>query len=136
REVPTGGGWVYELKFDGYRLLARLDRGRATLFTRNGHDWTAKMKPLAKAVEALGIRSGWLDGEIVVLNEDGTPSFNALQNAFDAARTENITYFLFDAPYAEGHDLRQVPLAARRAWLRAQVEAHGSERVRFSADFP
>ena len=135
KTVPTGGDWIYELKFDGYRLLARLDRGKATLFTRRGNDWTAKMKSLAKAVEALGVRSGWLDGEIVVLNDDGTPSFNALQNAFDAARTDNITYFLFDVPYADGHDLRQVPLAARRAWLRARVEAHGSERVRFSADF-
>src|SRR5262249_39064121 len=85
--------------------------------------------------EALGLRSGWLDGEIVVLNDDGMPSFNALQNAFDAARTDAITYFLFDVPYADGHDLRQVPLAARRAWLRAQVEAHGGEHVRFSADF-
>ena len=135
RTAPAGPEWRYELKFDGYRLLARLERGRATLFTRNGHDWTAKMKPLAEAVEALGIRSGWLDGEIVVLNSEGTPSFNALQNAFDAARTESITFFLFDVPYAEGHDLRQVPLRARRQWLRAQVEAHGSERVRFSADF-
>jgi bifunctional non-homologous end joining protein LigD len=135
RTVPAGGGWIYELKLDGYRLLARLDRGRATLYTRNGHDWTDRMKPLAQSVQALGVRSGWLDGEIVVLDEHGMPSFNLLQNAFDAARTEAITYFLFDVPYADGHDLRQVPLAARRAWLRAQVEAHGSDNVRFSADF-
>ncbi|HEX6364312.1 MAG TPA: DNA ligase D, partial [Albitalea sp.] len=83
----------------------------------------------------LGLRSGWLDGEIVVLDEQGTPSFNGLQNAFDASRTESITYFLFDVPFADGHDLRPVPLRARRQWLRALVEAHGSERVRFSADF-
>jgi len=135
KTVPNGGDWIYELKFDGYRLLARLDRGKATLFTRKGNDWTGKMKSLADAVRALGIRNAWLDGEIVVLNDDGTPNFNALQNAFDAARTDNITYFLFDVPYADGHDLRQVPLTARRAWLRAKVEAHGSERVRFSTDF-
>jgi bifunctional non-homologous end joining protein LigD len=135
KSVPSSGEWSYELKFDGYRLLARVDRGRARLFTRKGHDWTDKMRPLAKAVEALGLQSAWLDGEIVVLNDDGMPSFNALQNTFDGASTDAIDYFLFDVPYLDGHDLRQVPLHARRALLRQLIEAGASERVRFSADF-
>ena len=133
--VPASGEWSYEIKFDGYRLLARIEQGRARLFTRNGNDWTAKLKALAAAVETLGIQAAWLDGEIVVLNQDGTPDFNALQNALDASRTDNIDYFLFDLPYLGGHDLRHVPLHARRALLKQLVEAKGIERVHFSTDF-
>ena len=133
--VPSRGEWRCELKLDGYRLLARIEDGRARLFTRAGNDWTERMKPLAAAVEALGIRSAWLDGEIVVLGEQGTPDFNALQNAFDASRTDSIAYFLFDVPYFEGHDLRQVPLHARRALLQQLVDTRGGEPLRFSADF-
>ncbi|HEY0858748.1 MAG TPA: DNA ligase D, partial [Albitalea sp.] len=135
KAVPTRGEWLYELKFDGYRLLARIDGGEVTLYTRRGNDWTAKMKPLAAAIEQLGLRTAWLDGEIVVLNDDGTPNFNGLQNAFDSSRTEAIQYFVFDLPYVDGHDLRQVPLHARRALLRELVESTGDGRIRFSADF-
>ena len=139
KAVPTRGEWLCELKFDGYRLLARIERGRARLFTRNGHDWTDKMNSLAAAVETLGLASGWLDGEIVVLDEHGMPKFNGLQNAFDSAATDTIQYFLFDLPYADGIDLRAVPLTQRRAWLKRLVEGVGSnataERLRFSADF-
>jgi bifunctional non-homologous end joining protein LigD len=133
--VPASGEWSYEIKFDGYRLLARIEQGRARLFTRNGNDWTAKLKALAAAVETLGVQAAWLDGEIVVLNQEGTPDFNALQNAFDASRTDSIDYFLFDLLYLTGHDLRHVPLHARRALLKQLVEAKGIERVRFSGDF-
>jgi len=134
--MPTRGEWLYELKFDGYRLLARIDaKGKAKLYTRQANDWTSKMKPLAKAVEALGLRSTWLDGEIVVLNDDGTPNFNALQNAFDNSRTDAIQYFVFDLPYFDGHDLRAVPLHARRALLKSLVDSAGDGSVRFSADF-
>jgi bifunctional non-homologous end joining protein LigD len=151
---PTRGEWLYELKFDGYRLLARTDAaGRVTLHTRNGHDWTAKLKPLAAAIAAWGQRSSWLDGEIVVQREDGTPDFNALQNAIDASSArksgEAIRYFLFDLPFHDGHDLRRTPLYARRALLRQLLEARAAssapaaatdeaaaDPLRFSADFP
>jgi bifunctional non-homologous end joining protein LigD len=134
--APAQGQWSYELKLDGYRLLARIDeRGRARLFTRNGNDWTDKMPALAAAVESMGLHASWLDGEIVVLDEKGTPNFNALQNAFDASRTQAIDYFLFDLPYCDGHDLRQAPLRLRRALLRQLVDAHDGEHLRFSADF-
>lgn len=117
--APTRGEWIYELKYDGYRLLARCDaKGQVTLHTRGGHDWTAKLEPLAAAVAALGLRSSWLDGEIVVLGEDGTPDFNALQNAIDAREGKAIRYFVFDLPFHDGHDLRRAPLFARRSLLR------------------
>jgi bifunctional non-homologous end joining protein LigD len=134
--VPQAGAWSYEIKFDGYRLLARIDdKGRARLFTRQGNDWTGRTRALAAAVEALGTRSTWLDGEIVVLNAQGTPEFNLLQNAFDASRTDSIDYFVFDLPFFKGHDLRQVPLQLRRELLRQLFEAKAGEHLRYSADF-
>jgi bifunctional non-homologous end joining protein LigD len=139
---PARGEWLYELKFDGYRLLTRFDeRGRPALHTRNGHDWTAKMKPLATALSALGLRNTWLDGEIVVMGADGLPDFNALQNAIDAGPSNRATirYFLFDIPFHDGHDLRRVPLYARRAHLKSLLGERGEEGeegvLRYSADF-
>ncbi len=134
-EPPASGQWLYELKFDGYRLMARIDRGRARLFTRGGHDWTAKMPTLVNELEALKLGSAWLDGEIVVFGADGTPSFNALQNAFDRSRTQAIVYFVFDLPYLDGHDLRALPLWARRERLQQLLQAGGSAQVRLSTAF-
>ncbi|HEY0856749.1 MAG TPA: DNA ligase D, partial [Albitalea sp.] len=133
--APPGDEWVYEIKFDGYRLLARIDGEDVRLFTRNGNDWTTKMQPVAQAVRALGLPSGWLDGEIVVNNAQGAPDFNALQKAFDSSRTERIVYCVFDLPYFDGHDLRQVPLIERRALLQRLLEGKTGERIRFSEDF-
>ena len=132
---PTGDGWIVEPKFDGYRILARIDNDRARFMTRGGHDWTAKMKSLAAVVESLGIGSGWLDGEIVVLNETGVPDFHALQNAIDNSRSDDIVYFVFDAPFLDGQDLRKVALASRRALLRKLLDRPEPGRVRFSQDF-
>jgi len=136
KSVPTDGRWLFELKFDGYRLLTRIEDGRARLITRAGNDWTDKMPQLAKAVERLGLDSGWLDGEIVVLDENGTPNFNALQNAFThRAAPKGIVYFLFDVPFLNGEDLRDMPLASRRAVLQPLIEAKGRDPLRFSAAF-
>lgn len=134
-EVPAAGRWLLEPKWDGYRLLARVDADGVRLLTRNGHDWTRPLGPLAQAVAALDTGPAWLDGEIVVLNEQGVPDFNRLQNAIDTRRSEDITYFLFDLPFHGGLDLRAVPLATRRARLQALVAAQPEGRVRFSADF-
>ena len=136
RTPPTGDLWSVEAKFDGYRVMARVSGGKARLITRNGHDWTDKLTSVAAGVEALGIDEGWLDGEIVVLNEHGGQDFNALQNAIDESKNEGITYFLFDCPFLGGFDLRAVPLAERRAALKAALQAAPDDRIRFSDDFP
>jgi bifunctional non-homologous end joining protein LigD len=133
--APTSGEWLWEIKLDGYRLLARIEAGQPRLFTRGGHDWSQKMPQLLKALQALELDSAWLDGEIVVMGEAGTPDFHALQKAFDGRRTEAIRYFLFDLPYFQGHDLRAVPLVARRQLLRRVLEEHGDGPLRFSQDF-
>ncbi|MFX1675073.1 DNA ligase D [Paraburkholderia sp. A2WS-5] len=131
--LPTRGDWITEAKLDGYRLLARVDKGRARLFTSGGHDWTKTLASLAAEVEKLPVSNAWLDGEIVVL-KDGIPNFGALQDAMDDARNQGIVFFLFDLPYVDGKDLRNVPLWARRALL-AQLLESGGERIRFSQDF-
>jgi bifunctional non-homologous end joining protein LigD len=135
-QAPAGNGWIYEIKFDGYRLLARIDGNDVRLLTRNGNDWSARMPELVEAVRALGVVSGWLDGEIVVAGANGAPDFNLLQNAFDRGRTESIQYYLFGIPFHDGHDLRNVPLVERRAVLRALLDASPEQaRIRFSEDF-
>ncbi|MFT4438850.1 DNA ligase D [Caballeronia sp. 15715] len=131
--LPTSGDWIVETKLDGYRMLARVDKGRARLFTSGGHDWTKKLASLAAEVEHLSVFSAWLDGEIVVL-KDGLPDFGALQNAIDSTANKEIVYFLFDLPYFNGQDLRNVPLWARRALLSQMLGSDG-DRIRFSQDF-
>ena len=127
--------WVYEIKFDGYRMLARIEGKTVTLFTRNGNDWTHKLKPLAGTMQGLGWPDGWYDGEITVLNKRGVPDFQSLQNAFDKAATKDIVFYLFDVPYCDGHDLRSVPLTERRAYLQSLFTDDTPESLRYSDTF-
>ncbi|SIR55797.1 DNA ligase D [Pseudacidovorax sp. RU35E] len=121
---PEPAQWAWELKFDGYRLLTRIDgRGRVRCFTRNGHDWTDRLPELARALAKLPVRNAWLDGEIGVLGANDAPDFQALQNAFDLQATAPIVYWLFDAPFVGGRDLRDEPLSLRREALRAIFDA-------------
>ena len=132
-EPPAGGDWIYEAKFDGYRILARIDGDDVRLFTRNGNDWTRRLAALRDDVRSLRLASAWLDGEIAVLDERGLPDFQALQNAFDTSKTADIAYFVFDLPHFGGYDLTRVPLVERRRLLEAALAANPSPKVRFSA---
>jgi len=127
--------WIFEIKLDGYRLLARVEAGKISLITRNGNDWTAKLKPLHTELQRMRLPDGWYDGEIVVLNDKGVPDFGELQNAFDTSRAKSIVYFVFDAPYMAGMDMRNVPLHERRAALQGALSAAPSNIVRFSEAF-
>ncbi|MCG2578604.1 DNA ligase D [Dechloromonas sp. XY25] len=133
--TPPAGDWRYEVKFDGYRLLARVEDGEARLFTRNGLDWTAKLPEIAAALRALDLAPSWLDGEIIVPDAAGRPDFQALQNAFERGRSADIVYCLFDLPYHAGLDLRAVPLEQRRARLESLL-AGKDDRLRFSTELP
>ncbi|CAB3776740.1 DNA ligase D [Paraburkholderia fynbosensis] len=137
--APPGDDWAYEIKFDGYRVLARIERsvkgGAVKVFTRAGNDWTAKFGKQVEALDQLGLESAWLDGEAVVLDEQGVPSFQALQNAFDSNRPQDIVIYLFDVPFLNGYDLRGVPLEQRRAILRALLDEVDDSVLRFSNDF-
>jgi bifunctional non-homologous end joining protein LigD len=125
--------WLFEIKFDGYRILARVDGKDIKLFTRNGNDWTHKLKPLHAALAKMKLPRGWYDGEIVVHDENGRPDFGLLQQSFDNERTNDIVYFVFDAPYLDGYDLRSVPLVQRRELLAAVMASHEEGTVRLSA---
>ena len=94
--VAHGDQWLHEMKYDGYRMLCRLDKGTATVHSRNGRDWTAVMRAIAAAVEQLPLQNAWLDGEVAVVMDDGRTSFQALQNALDASQVVQLTYFVFD----------------------------------------
>lgn len=133
--VPSSGDWSYEIKFDGYRIMARIDKGQVRLFTRNGLDWTDKLKSLAFELGALKLKSAWLDGEIVVLGENGIPDFEALQNAFDTSSTGKVLYFVFDIPFYAGFDLRTTALSERRALLAGLLPDSASGSISFSEDF-
>ena len=127
--------WCYEIKFDGYRMLARIDDGEVRLLTRNGHDWSAKLPSVVSALKQLGIASAWLDGEIVLLDAGGTPDFQLLQNAFDQGRTAEIVFYLFDLPFYDGHDLRAVPLVERQQMLATLLARPPSPSLRRSEAF-
>src|SRR5690606_12404747 len=130
------GNWLYEIKFDGYRLMIRFDKvGKVSLLTRNGHDWSHRLPRQCKALRSLNLKSSWLDGELVVLNEDGMPDFQALQNAFDEKQDQQMLLYLFDAPFLNGEDLRQQPLEARREALEQVLQGNESELLRFSDTF-
>ena len=86
--APADDDWLHEIKFDGYRMLCRVDRGRVHFISRNGHDWTARFPELAKAAAQLPVERAMLDGEVVSLKPDGTTSFQALQNVFQTGRDQ------------------------------------------------
>ncbi|MFL1544840.1 DNA ligase D [Pseudomonas sp. O39] len=129
------GDWRYEIKFDGYRMLTRIHDGEVRLFTRNGNDWTDRLPRQVKALQALKLKDSWLDGEVVSLNADGLPDFQALQNAFDIGRSLDIVYYLFDAPFLQGQDLREAPVEERRAALKSALSGSRSKLLRFSEAF-
>ena len=135
-QPPTASDeWLYEIKYDGYRMLARVHAKKIVLMTRNGNDWTEKLPALADALRAAALPSGWYDGEIVMPGETGIPDFQALQGAFDSHKTQKIVYFLFDIPFFNGFDLRPVPLTARRALLQSLLNKDLPPTLRFSESF-
>jgi bifunctional non-homologous end joining protein LigD len=127
---PTGDQWLHEIKFDGYRVICEIERGKARLLTRRGKDWSDRFPPVAAAAAELTAGDAVLDGEVTVLLLDGKTSFQALQESLGEAGGEGgevahggvMVYFAFDLLYLEGHDLRRAPLAARKDALRLLLE--------------
>jgi bifunctional non-homologous end joining protein LigD len=131
RTAPDGDEWVHELKFDGYRILARRDRSALTLLTRRGNDWTAQLPAIRDAVARLPARRLLLDGEAAVLLPDGRTSFQALQNALGGARGQ-LAYFVFDLLHVDGEDLTGEPLEARKRRLADLLGSAGPGPLRYS----
>jgi len=118
---PRGEGWGHEIKFDGYRVQMRVEDGEASLKTRKGLDWTGKFASIAK--EGSALPDVMIDGEIVALDSKGVPDFSALQAAIADGKTDNLIFFAFDLLFADGLDLRRLPLSDRKAKLRQLLEA-------------
>jgi bifunctional non-homologous end joining protein LigD len=95
-EAPNGPDWLHEIKFDGYRMHARLDRGTVRLLTRTGLDWTHKYPAIASAVSSLPARQAYLDGELCGVRPDGITSFGIIQAASDTGNTGRLAFFIFD----------------------------------------
>lgn len=134
-EIPSGDGWLHELKFDGYRLLAMIHDGRVRLVTRNGNDWTHRFRATEKALAGLPVTSTILDGEIVSLNDEGVSDFQQLQNVMKRGDDAALVYYLFDIPYFEGYDLTQVALSDRKALLARVMSSAGTDKngiIRYS----
>ena len=127
---PEGDGYLHEIKFDGYRMLCRVESGKCTMQSRNGKDWTAAFRSVADAVARLPVTSAWIDGEVIVNDSNGRSSFQALQNVLSEGSGSPPLYYAFDLPYVDGYDLRDVPLARRKALLR-EIFADGPV-VRYS----
>jgi bifunctional non-homologous end joining protein LigD len=128
---PSGSGWLHELKLDGYRIQARKDGDQIQLLTRTGLDWTHRMKSVAAQLKAFPAETTIIDGELVVLAENGTTSFADLQAAFQEGVKKPLTYFAFDLLHLNGHNLRSLPLVERKKYLAQLLEGAG-EFVRFS----
>jgi bifunctional non-homologous end joining protein LigD len=115
--VPQGYEWLHEIKFDGYRILCRIDNKRAKFLTREAQDWTGRFGALVETAQGLPIRQGLLDGEVVALEENGTTNFQLLQNSLKQNDTATLVYFVFDLLYLDGWDLTRSPLRDRKKIL-------------------
>lgn len=133
--TPAGAGWIHEIKFDGYRLQARVEAGRVKLMTRSGLDWTQKFgKPLLAAFQDLPLGSAIIDGEVVVETDMAASAFSALQADLKEGRSDRFVFYAFDLPYCDGYDLRAAPLEGRKGLLQ-QVLPGAQGMIRFSSHF-
>ena len=128
--APTGDDWLHELKFDGYRMLCHLHRGKAHFWSRNKKDWTEKFPNLSKALKALPPTAAILDGEVVVVDKSGRSSFQKLQQSMKGGAA-TFVFQIFDLIYLDGYNLTRVPLRERKALLEellASVKPRGPLR--------
>jgi bifunctional non-homologous end joining protein LigD len=131
-QAPDGPEWLHEIKYDGYRLLARIEDGNVRLITRGGLDWTAKFPALADRLGQLPLDSALIDGELVHLEPEGTTSFSSLQDAISGGKTDTLNFFAFDLLYRDGFDLTGAALEDRKAALSAIISPQSQGMLRYS----
>ena len=130
-EVPDDDAWIHEVKFDGYRILCRIEDGKVRLFTRAGNDWTRKFPTLVEAAAGLKLKHSILDGEWVAMGVKGVSDFQALQNAMKGGSAD-LVYYVFDLPYCEGFDLSRCPLLERKELLHGILAGASQGVIRYS----
>lgn len=130
KAAPDGGGWLHEIKFDGYRMHTRVEAGNVNILTRRGNDWTAKYPAIAEVVARLPVRNAYLDGELCGVLPDGRTAFNLIQNASDTGQGA-LVFFLFDLLFVDGENLMEMPLIDRKARLE-KLLTRAPETLRYS----
>jgi bifunctional non-homologous end joining protein LigD len=118
-KVPGNEGWVYELKYDGVRLLCRCDGADVRCISRNGLDWTHKVGPIVDALAELELRGAWIDGELIATDPNGRSDFSLLQHVLEQKRFDELRFCIFDLLYWSGEDLRDLPLSQRKSRIDA-----------------
>jgi bifunctional non-homologous end joining protein LigD len=134
--VPEGQNWLHELKFDGYRILCRIDNGRVTLLTRNAQDWTSRFRSVAQAAKELDVGQALIDGEVIAVDDKGKHSFQVLQNVLKHGDSAELVYYAFDLLHLDGRDVRSVALLERKELLQRRLrfdpKAPGTGPLRYS----
>lgn len=134
---PIAAQWAFEIKWDGYRLAIHKEGDRVRIITRGGHDWTERFPAIAKEASRLAVDTFILDGEGVMLDEQGRADFGALQNALGGRggkrRAHDVIFYAFDLLYLDGRDLRDRPLFERRSALASLIVEEWSA-IRFSSE--
>jgi len=125
-KAPDGVEWAHEIKFDGYRMHARLDAGRPQILTRRGNDWTDKYPAIAKAIAGLPALNAYFDGELCGVLPDGRTAFNLIQNATDTGEG-SLVFFLFDLLFLDGENLMPLPLVERKARLGSMLKSRSTK---------
>ncbi|MBZ9777104.1 DNA ligase D [Mesorhizobium sp. CO1-1-8] len=116
-KAPEGSDWLHEIKYDGYRTELIIERGKARAFTRRGYDWSHRYRRIVQAGAALRAKAAIIDGEAVVLGDTGLPDYQALERELGNPNSPKIIFYAFDLLHLNGRDLRQQPLAKRKAAL-------------------
>jgi bifunctional non-homologous end joining protein LigD len=131
-DAPGGGGWLYEIKFDGFRALALRGSDEARLLSRNNKDLGAKFPEVLESVSALKVKDAIIDGEIVALDEQGRSSFQLLQQFEMGREKPPLYYYVFDILRLNGKDVRNRPLVERKSMLESILPERNSI-IRYSA---
>src|SRR5690606_32693771 len=118
---PKGDQWLHEVKWDGYRLVVTITGGRVRLWSRNAIEWTGKVPEIAAALEALGLDSGALDGELIA-GKGTQADFNLLQGTLSGEQQGMLSFVLFDLPHINGVDIDKAPLVERKALLEELLD--------------
>jgi bifunctional non-homologous end joining protein LigD len=131
-EPPQGKGWISEIKFDGYRMVVRIDNGKVKIYSRNGNVWTIKLPTIAKSLSKLKVKRAWIDGEIVVLDDEGKSNFSKLKDALSGEDQRNIFFFAFDLLYLDGYNTMGCSQVDRKRLLESVLGNDPPPFIRYS----
>ncbi len=133
--TPSGENWIHEIKFDGYRTMARIDGDNINMHTRTGLNWADKYGSIAKELKKLPIENAILDGEIIAVDKDGRSNFLELQEVLKAEDDQNLQFYIFDILYLNNENLKSLPLIERKKILENLLKKTKLSNVFYSEHF-